>query len=130
MSLKNPTCENAMCNPSEPPSYLHTLSKKKGDCATTPEDFYREAVSYLEQFGCLYLIPASLIREYSMANYHAVQAHFELSQTAHVGMTNNGEVTITSFAENTLKWQKNVVGTWMPIWDIVVKHGSVPSVAK
>jgi len=64
-----------------------------------------------------------------MANYHAVQAHFELSQTNHVGMTNNGEVTITSFAENTLKWQKNVVGTWMPIWDIVVKHGIVPSIA-
>ena len=31
MSLKNSTCENAMCNPSDPPSYLHTLSKKTGD---------------------------------------------------------------------------------------------------
>ena len=126
MSLKNPMCENAMYNPSEPQSYLHMLSKKKGDSTISPDDFYREAVSYLEQFGCLHLIPASLIREYSMANYHAVQAHFELSQTDNVGITKNGEVTITSFAEIALKWQKNVIGTWMPIWDIVSRHGSIP----
>jgi hypothetical protein len=125
MSLKNPTCENAMCNPSEPPSYLHTLSKKKGDCVTTPDDFYREAVSYLEQFGCLHLIPAALIREYSMANYHAVQAHYELSQTDYVGITKQGEVTITSFAESALKWQYNVMMTWKPIWNIVSQNGGI-----
>ena len=119
MSLKNPTCENVMYNPSEPPSYLHTLSKKKGDSAISLDDFYRETVSYLEQFGCLHLIPASLIREYSMANYHAVQAHFELSQTDHVGITKQGDVTITCFAECVMKWQNIVLATWQPIWDIL-----------
>ena len=127
MSQKKTSCENAMYNPYEPPSYLHTLSKNKGDTTTTPDDIYREIVSYLEQFGCLHLIPASLIREHSMANYNAVQAHFELSQTDNVGITKNGEVTITSFAEVALKWQKNVIGTWMPIWDIVSRHDNIPS---
>jgi len=45
MSQKKTSCENAVCNPSEPQSYLHTLSKKKGDSATTPDDIYREVVS-------------------------------------------------------------------------------------
>ena len=109
---------------------IYICCLNKGDTVTTPDDIYREVVSYLKQFGWLHLILASLIREYSMANYHAVQAHFKLSQTDNVGITKNGEVTITSLAEIALKWQKNVIGTWMPIWEIMSRHGSIPSAVK
>ena len=67
------------------------MSKKKGDSATASKNFYREAVLCLEQFGCLNLIPASFIREYFMAYYHAVQVYYELLQTGYVGIAKIGE---------------------------------------
>jgi len=105
-----------------PPAYLPLLEKKKGDTVTTPMEIYRETIAYLEPSGCLHLIPAALIRDHVMANYHMVQAHYELSQSSNVGKNQKDEVVITSFAEIMLKMQKNVLATWEPIWDIVSRN--------
>ena len=89
---------------------------------TTPMDIYRETIAYLEPSGCLHLIPAALIREYVMANYHMVQAHYELSQSSNVGVNKKDEVVITSFAEMIFKMQKCIYAAWEPIWVIVSQN--------
>lgn len=120
--LKKVAFENTSYNPAAPPSYLADLEKKLGNTVTTPQEIYRETIAYLEPTECLHLIPAALIRDYVMANYHMVQAHYELSQTHLVGKNNKGEIVMTSFSESMLKMQKNVLSTWQPIWEIISRN--------
>ena len=117
--LKKVEFENTSYNPAVPPAYLQDLEKKKGNSVTSPLEIYRETIAYLEPSECLHLIPAALIREYVMANYNMIQAHYELSHSSNVGVNNKGEVVITSFAEIMMKMQKQVLATWEPIWNIV-----------
>jgi len=107
--LKKIEYDNASYNPSTPPAYLAELEKKKGNInPISPMDIYREVIEYLEPTECLHLIPKTLIREHVMANYNAVQAHFELSNTGNVGKNSKGDMVISGFAEIMLKMQKRV----------------------
>ena len=80
--LKKVEYENTTYDPSTPPAYLKDLEKQQGSInPISPTDIYREVIEYLEPTGCLHLIPKMLIREHVMANYNAVQAHYELAGT-------------------------------------------------
>ena len=120
--LKKVEFDDTSYDPSKPPAYLPMLEKKKGGTLVTPMDIYRETIEYLEPSGCLHLVPKALLREYVMANYHMVQAHYELSQSSHVGVNQKKEVVVTSFAEFMQKQQKQVLACWEPIWEIVSRN--------
>ena len=120
--LKKVEFDDKSYDPSTPPVYLPLLGKQSGSTVTTPMEIYREAIAYLEPTGCLHMIPAMLIREYVMANYHMVQAHYELSQSNHVGINHKGEVVVTSYADFMQRQQKQVLAIWDKIWDIVSRN--------
>jgi hypothetical protein len=109
-------------DPTKPPRYLEMLAKKHGDFLVSPLEIYEEAMEYLEPSGCLHLIPKTLIREYVMANFYAVQAHYELSTSSNVGIDNKGAVVITGFAKFMQDQQKQVLFIWDKIWDIVSRN--------
>ncbi len=122
--LKKVEFDNTSYNPANPPAYLADLEKKYINTHTlvSPLEIYQETIAYLEPSECLHLIPAALIREYVMANYHMVQAHYELSNSTLVGKDIKGNVVVTSFTEAMLKLEKNLQATWQPIWEIVSKN--------
>ena len=120
--LKKVEFENTSYDPTKPPRYLAMLEKKHGDSIVSPLEIYQEAMDYLEPTGCLHLIPKQLVREFVMANYYAVQSHFELSTSANVGIDNKGAVVVTSYAKFMQDQQKQVMYVWDKIWDIVSRN--------
>ena len=120
--LKKVEFANTAYDPSTPPEYLRELEKQQGSInPITPMDIYREVIEYLEPTGCLHQIPKMLIREHVMANYNAVQAHYELAGTGNVGKNSKGDMVVSGFADIMLKMQKRVEDTWRPIWDILAR---------
>ena len=120
--MKKVEFESMDYDPSKPPPYLPLLAKQSGKTVTTVEEAYKETIAYLEPTGCLHMIPSLLIREYVMANYHAAQAHYELSQSGHVCKNHKDEVVISKYAEFMQKQQKQAMEIWDRIWAIVSRN--------
>ena len=136
--------EAAVGNQRKPPEYLYAMEKKMmeepRDFIPSPVELYTETVDFLEPTGCLHLIHRSLIADYVLAKYHLIQAQYELSLMANVGVAikkfddDDGESKaeldlsknpkLTDFVTALEKLQKLTLSTWEPIWDIV-KNNSV-----
>ena len=108
----------------EPPEYLKAM--KSADTRTealpTPAEIFTKTVKQLEPSGCLELIGEELLAEYALAKYYLLIAQFDLSKTAIVGHSVNGEIVVTGFTDAVLKLQKNVSMVWGQIWDIVARN--------
>jgi len=120
--LKKVVFENNGYSPATPPRYLAELEKKKGSTVVSPLEIYEECMEYLEPTGCLHLIPKQIIREWVMANYHVVEAHYQLSASNFVGLNAKGNAEITGYAKFMQMQQKKVEDLWKLIWDIVSRN--------
>ena len=127
-------------DPRQPPEYLYQMEKKMMESPRTfipsPVELYKENIAFLEPTGCLHLIHRSLIADFTLAKYHLIQAQYELSLMANVGVPVKADEDeepeldlsknpkLTDFVTALEKLQKLTLSTWEPIWSIV-KENSV-----